>query len=92
MMIKLLFNKPHWFKHEGYWRLAQVLRLGTGGILTVIGAFALIASLSTHNTKEPILIGLTFLICAPISLILIDLILRLMHWLVDGFTVAKKSG
>lgn len=28
MLKSFLFRRPDWFRHEGCWRLAQVLRLG----------------------------------------------------------------
>lgn len=85
-----LFKRPLWFTHEGYWRLAQVLRLGPFCWLLICAAAMLGASIY-YQDNETTGIGLGFLVGAIAALTTTHLLLRLIVWIIAGFTAGKKS-
>ncbi|WP_223592408.1 hypothetical protein [Pseudomonas sp. A-R-19] len=89
MLIDFLFKRPGWFKHEGYWRLAQVLRLGPA-LLLLIGAVISLVFIFDGGFKAPY-IGLSLLnsvgwfASAVVCLVVAHWLIRLIVWIIDGF-------
>lgn len=86
-----LFRRPAWFTHEGYWRLAQVLRLGPSGALLLLSLAACAVGLFLKDSTDSLYIGLGYFAGAVAALVGMHLILRLAVWIIDGFNTPKKS-
>ena len=90
MLKSFLFKKPNWFKHEGYWRLAQVLRLGptliflTIGIIFISGSVYLaIVGINPNNSGFEFAMG--WFAGAATYLLAVHWLLRMVVWVVAGF-------
>ena len=90
MIKRFLFKRPTWFTHEGYWRLAQVVRLGPFVCLMLYAVVALIASL-IYRGSSAALFSLNAFGGGLALLVATHLLLRLIVWIVEGFHAAKKS-
>lgn len=90
MFKSFLFKRPDWFKHEGYWRLAQVFRIGLSFFVLAIGIFALGAGVlllmqGKIHGLEVMLIGLVYFAGAVACVIVLHWLIRLIVWITDGF-------
>lgn len=97
MWKHFLFKRPDWFKHEGYWRLAQVFRLGPAIIFVAISAFALAASfikagIGEDNSIEIFGIAVAWFAGAVAYIVAIHWLIRLIVWIIDGFKESRKPG
>lgn len=95
MLKSFLFKKPSWFKHEGYWRLAQVLRLGptfifiTFGVLFIAGsAYLAIAGRSPENSGLAFAMG--WFAGAVAYFAAMHWLIRLAVWITEGFNGHAK--
>ncbi|PBJ21662.1 hypothetical protein BSF44_35250 [Pseudomonas sp. ACN8] len=84
MLKSFLFNRPDWFKHEGYWRLVQVLRIGipAAGVLLGVGL-----ALLDHKVQS----GIGMIISSVAVLFGIHLAMYLIVWIIEGFKGGEKS-
>ena len=96
MLKSFLFKRPDWFRHEGYWRLAQVLRLGpTFAFLAFSGLFFcgwifLIFSGELAGENASIL-ALAWFAGAVAYIIALHWLIRLIVWITDGFKESRKQ-
>jgi hypothetical protein len=92
MMLKnFLFNRPKWFTHEGYWRLAQVIRLGPFYGLLVTSGVLFIAAIFQENNFDTLLGGAFAAGGAVVLLGSAHLLLKLIVWIADGFQATRKT-
>lgn len=87
MLKKILFQRPTWFRHEGFWRIAQVMRLGPPAALSLFGILVLGAGLVDWNERgsEALDMALGSFVGAIAIFVLVHLALRLIAWIIDGF-------
>ena len=88
-MKDFLFRRPDWFKHEGYWRLAQVFRIGPtvfGLVMTVLMAYLAIFEFQSWRYFQYVYAWVGGTIAYLVS---IHFLIRMIVWIVDGF---KSSG
>lgn len=85
MIKKILLQRPAWFRHEGYWRIAQVVRLGPSAALALFGLVVLVAGLLDSGKDHSYEVAINSLIGAVVIFITIHLVLRLIVWIIDGF-------
>lgn len=96
MLSSFLFKRPQWFNHEGYWRLAQVLRLGPTFTLLAISAlfFAVSfygASIGDEDATDTFGLTVAWFIGAIVYVVAMHWLIRLIVWITDGFKEAGKS-
>ncbi|MFP3678861.1 hypothetical protein SB725_17320 [Pseudomonas sp. SIMBA_041] len=96
MLKSFLFKRPDWFKREGYWRLAQVLRLGLTFAFLATSVFFLSISVYVAVTRRPNLddaIGFTvaWFVGAVAYVIIVHWVIRLIVWIADGFKIGSES-
>lgn len=91
-----IFKRPAWFKHEGYWRLAQVFRLGPTATFLLFSGFFFAGFLyMIVNTERDI----TFVVGASLGwflgaiayVVAAHWLLRLIVWIVEGFKSSDKA-
>ncbi|WP_223508750.1 hypothetical protein [Pseudomonas sp. BF-RE-29] len=92
MLKDFLFKRPDWFKHEGYWRLAQVFRLGPA-LLLLVGTVISLVFIFDGGFKAPYVVGnllnsAGWFASAVVCLVVAHWLIRLIAWIIDGF----KSG
>lgn len=85
MVKKILFQRPAWFRHEGYWRIAQVLRLGPSVALALFGLLGLVVGLLDSDKDYSYEVAINSLIGAVVIFVTTHLMLRLIVWIIDGF-------
>jgi len=86
MMLKsFLFKRPSWFRHEGYWRLAQVFRLAPSIFLFSCGVICLGVGVYIPDGIYILRLSGALIAAAIGFLVLVHLFLRLIVWIVDGF-------
>lgn len=85
MVKKILFQRPAWFRHEGYWRIAQVVRLGPSAALGLFGLLGLVVGLLRADDDYSYEISINCFIGAIATFVTIHLMLRLIVWIIDGF-------
>ena len=96
MLKRFLFRRPDWFKHEGYWRLAQVLRLGPAFIFLTFSVIffggwiflILTRDLAGENAS---LLALAWFTGAVVYVTAMHWLIRLIVWITDGFKETGKS-
>jgi hypothetical protein len=83
MLKEFLFRRPSWFQHEGFWRLAQVARLGIPCGVALLYAFVFFV----YGLNKPIyFVGVVAAIAAGfVLLLIIHGLLRIAVWIADGF-------
>lgn len=90
-MKKFLLNRPAWFRHEGYWRIAQVFRLGPAGLLIAAGIAGEIAGVYIREGNDIFVVSAGY-ICGGVGLFAgVHLLLRLACWIADGFQAAGQQ-
>ena len=85
MVKKILFQRPAWFRHEGYWRIAQVVRLGPSVALALFGLLGLVVGLLDSDKDYSYEVAINSLIGAVVIFVTTHLMLRLIVWIIDGF-------
>lgn len=90
MLKDFLFKRPDWFKHEGYWRLAQVLRLGPTFIFLAIslvcfGAWIFLIVIGELEGENASVMALAWLTGAVAYVGAIHWLVRLAVWINEGF-------
>jgi hypothetical protein len=89
MLRNFLFKRPDWFKHEGYWRLAQVFRIGPATAFLVFGvvclAYVFFIPHRSFDFREQVAIGVVWLGASVVSLVSIHFLIRLIVWITEGF-------
>lgn len=96
MLKKFLFKRPDWFKHEGYWRLAQVLRLGPASIFLAFsvlffGGWIFLIFTRSLEGENASLLALAWLAGAVVYVTAMHWLIRLIVWITDGFKETGKS-
>ncbi|WP_150816570.1 hypothetical protein [Pseudomonas fluorescens] len=96
MLKQFLFKRPDWFKHEGYWRLAQVLRLGptfTFLAFSVIffGGWIFMISNGEREGENASVIALAWLAGAVAYIVAMHWLVRLVVWIAEGFKSGSKA-
>lgn len=95
MLKNYLFKRPEWFKHEGYWRLAQVFRIGPTFIFLAISVFcagAIIVFLWQGRVAgDAAELALSWFAGAVAYVVVMHWLIRLIVWITDGFKEAGKS-
>ncbi|WP_154859858.1 hypothetical protein [Pseudomonas fluorescens] len=95
MLNKFLFKRPDWFKYEGYWRLAQVLRLGPAVFFLVFGGFYLfgviVVFVEGNDPSVAIALALAWFAGAVAYVVAVYWLLRLVVWIADGFKDSGRS-
>ncbi|ANH96491.1 hypothetical protein A8L59_03570 [Pseudomonas koreensis] len=91
-----IFKRPDWFKHEGYWRLAQVFRLGPAATFLVFSGFFLVGMLFMIVSKDRDVTfaagaSLGWLAGAIVYVIAAHWLIRLIVWIVEGFQSIDKA-
>lgn len=89
MLNEFLFKRPEWFKHEGYWRLAQVFRIGPvvfGMVMAIAAAFLAIFEFGWDYFRY-VYVWVGGSIAYIISS---HLLMRLIVWIVEGFKSSKS--
>jgi divalent metal cation (Fe/Co/Zn/Cd) transporter len=90
VLKSFLFKRPNWFKHEGYWRLAQVLRLGptfifiTFGVLFIAGS-AYLAIVGENPENSGLVFVTGWFTGAATYLVVIHWLIRVAVWVTEGF-------
>lgn len=90
-MKEFLFIRPTWFRHEGWWRLVQVVRLGPPFALLVLGVGIIGLHLLGSNDYEWLTEVAICFIGAPVVLTIAHVALKLICWIFDGFLAEKKT-
>ena len=95
MLKNFFFKRPNWFRHEGYWRLAQVLRVGPSIFFLLIALLCLavipfIAD-DARDVRDRLEISLGFFAASVASFVIAHWLIRLVAWIADGFKEAGKS-
>jgi hypothetical protein len=90
MLNSFLFKRPDWFKHEGYWRLAQVFRLAPTAFLLVSGIVSFGFGVYIPDGVYILRLSLVLLVGGIVYLVLVHWLLRLLAWIVDGFRNGSK--
>lgn len=95
MLRNFLFNRPDWFKHEGYWRLTQVLRLGPTFVLLAISALCLALSFyksgsGREDGLEVFGFAVAWLAGAVVYVVAMHWLVRLVIWITEGFKQGGK--
>ena len=90
MLRNFLFRRPDWFRHEGYWRLAQVLRLGPAFIFLAISVLGFtlsfyMAGVGDEDSNTAFGITAAWLAGAIAYVIAMHWLLRLIVWITEGF-------
>jgi hypothetical protein len=88
VLKNFLFKRPEWFKHEGYWRLAQVFRIGPSAFCFILGILAFfytfIMACSSCRRDQFGYVMMWF--AASISLLVaFHFLIRLIVWIIEGF-------
>jgi membrane protein YdbS with pleckstrin-like domain len=89
MLRNFLFKRPDWFKHEGYWRLAQVFRIGPATAFLLYGliclVYTLFVPLSGYGFGDQVAVVAVWLGVSVVSLVSIHFLVRLIVWIREGF-------
>ncbi|MFA1240976.1 hypothetical protein ACCC84_21950 [Serratia odorifera] len=93
-IISMFMNRPSWFNHEGYWRILVIVRfllfvpiLLWGSILAVRGIYNTVTD--SYIGVEWIYAGIFLIVTSFVLVILLNLLLRVVGWVVAGFTESK---
>jgi membrane protein YdbS with pleckstrin-like domain len=92
MLKNFLFKRPDWFKHEGYWRLAQVFRLGLAAMFLVFAVVSLGAGVVAYRSSGFFELGFVWAVTAVCSVVAVHWLLRLIVWVIEGFRGEVKGG
>jgi hypothetical protein len=84
-------NRPDWLNHEGYYRILVIVRfllfvptLLWGGIVALTGVYYTVGG-SPDFGAERLYVGSIFIIISFVVVILLNLLLRVVGWVVAGF-------
>ncbi|WP_449103568.1 hypothetical protein [Pseudomonas veronii] len=96
MLRNFLFKRPDWFKHEGYWRLTQVLKLGPTFAFLAVSAFCLAASFYEAGSGGKSAIAafgfaVAWFVGAVAYVIAMHWLIRLIFWITEGFKDGSKA-
>jgi len=87
--MSFIFKRPAWFKHEGYWRLAQVLRLGPAATFLAFSVASL--GIGVFFARGFFELSLGWLAGSLASFVTVHWLLRLIAWIADGFKSRDKA-
>lgn len=95
MLKNFLFTRPDWFRHEGYWRLAQVLRLGpTFTFLAISALFFAVsfykAGIGDDDLTDAFGFAVAWLAGAVVYVVAMHWLVRLIVWVKEGFKEGIK--
>lgn len=90
MLMNFLFKRPDWFKHEGYWRLTQVLRLGPTLTFIIFSllflAVAIFLAVEGRNKENSgFAFAMWWFLGAVAYIVAMHWLVRLTVWVTDGF-------
>lgn len=98
-MRNFFFKRPDWFpsglRSEGYWRLAQVFRIGPAALCLIIAliVFVVVLTMGYRDSDFSDQLGLAalWLIAAITSFVLAHFLIRLIVWIIEGFNGSGKA-
>ena len=93
-MKNFLFKRPDWFKHEGYWRLAQIFRIGPSAfcfILGVVAFFYMFVMACRACQGDQFGYVMLWFGASAGFFVVAHFLIRLIVWIIEGFKDSGKA-